>query len=145
MQNNPFPTETSLTSALRMMEWRVTSVHADALKPMGLNMYQAMSLIYIARHGHIRNINQRSIEKYLYLSNPGVSKIVGFLERAGYVTRDPDPSDARSYLLHATDKGIAFAEKLDGILQEADREILKPLTAREQDAFLALLQKIGNV
>lgn len=145
MQNNLFPTETSLTSALRMMEWRVTSIHADALKPMGLNMYQAMSLIYIARYGHVRSVNQRSIEKYLYLSNPGVSKIVGFLEREGYVTRDPDPSDARSYLLHATEKGMEFAEQLDEVLQEADRAILKPLTPREREAFLVLLQKLGDI
>ena len=144
MQSGQFMKEESLTATMRMMEWRVTSIHGEALKPMGLNMYLAMSLIYISRHGFSRSVNQRSVESYLYLSNPGVSKIVGFLEREGYVTRDPDPSDARSYLLHATAKGMEFAGKLDAVIQEADRQILSPLTSREQETLLGLLQKIGK-
>lgn len=134
--------EHSLTSRMRKMEWRVTAIHTDALKPLGLNMYQAMSLVYIAQYGSERDVNQRSIERYLHLSNPGVSKIVGYLEKEGYVTRDSDPKDARSYLLHATEKGREFAEKLNEVILEADREILSPLTAEEQETLLKLLEKI---
>jgi len=95
----------SLSSRLRKMEWRTTAAHTDALRPEGVNMYQAMSLIYIAWYGRTQAVNQRSIERYLYLSNPGVSKIISFLEKAGYVVRDPDPRDARSYSLRATEEG----------------------------------------
>lgn len=142
MDIKQFPADHSLTSRLRKMEWRVTAIHTDALKPLGLNMYQAMSLLYIAQYGGSRDVNQRSIERFLYLSNPGVSKIVTFLEKEGYVIRESDPKDSRSYLLRATEKGMAFAMDLNEILMEADREILSPLTPKEQETLMELLQKI---
>lgn len=134
----------SLTSRLRKMEWRVTWAHGEVLRRHGVNMYQAMSLIYIAWHGKSRAINQRSIEKYLYLSNPGVSKIVGFLEREGYVVRNPDPKDARSYILLATDKGEKFARELNDAILESDEMIMQPLTTEERGTMMALLEKIGE-
>lgn len=135
---------TSLASAFRKMEWRVTKVHDEALKPFGVNMYQAMSLIYVAWYGQKETVNQRSIEKYLYLSNPGVSKIVVFLEREGYITREPDPKDARSYVLTATADGLAFAEKLNEAILKADSIIMEPLDREEQQQLLRLLVKIGQ-
>lgn len=126
------------------MEWRVTWAHGEVLKHYGVNMYQAMSLIYIAWYGKSGSINQRSIEKYLYLSNPGVSKIVGFLEKEGYVVRNPDPKDARSYLLRATEKGEAFAQELNSAILESDEMIMQPLTAAERKTMMALLEKIGE-
>ncbi len=142
MDKIQFPADHSLTSRLRKMEWRVTAIHTDALKPFGLNMYQAMSLLYIAQYGNVRDVNQRSIERFLYLSNPGVSKIVSFLEKEGHVIRESDPKDSRSYLLRATEKGKTFAAELDRVLMEADREILSPLTAKEQETLMNLLSKI---
>lgn len=134
----------SLTSRLRKMEWRVTFLHGEALKPFGVNMYQAMSLIYISWKGRETSVNQRSIEKYLYLSNPGVSKIIDFLQKEGYVERNPDPRDARSYILRTTKKGDEFAQTLNEAILESDRILMAPLTGDEQAAMHALLQKIGE-
>lgn len=134
----------SLTSRFRRMEWRVTRFHDEALRPFGLNMYQAMSLIYIAWYGRDEAINQRSIEKFLYLSNPGVSKIISILEKKGYVVRLPEPSDLRSYRLRATESGVAFARELNEAILEADQKIMEPLTEEEQKTMLMLLGKIGS-
>ena len=133
----------SLTSRLRPMEWRVTRFHEEALRPYGVNMYQALSLIYIAWYGREEAINQRSIEKFLYLSNPGVSKIISILEKKGYVTRCPESSDLRSYRLTATEDGIAFARKLNRAILLADEKILEPLTGEERKTMLMLLEKLG--
>ena len=134
----------SLTSQLRKMEWRVTFLHGEALKPFGVNMYQAMSLIYISWKGRGTSVNQRSIEKYLYLSNPGVSKIIDFLQKEGYVERNPDPRDARSYILRTTERGDAFAQELNEAILASDRVLMQPLTAEEQKTLRKLLQKIGE-
>ena len=134
----------SLTSRMRKMEWRVTRLHDQALKPYGVNMYQAMSLIYIVWYGKRESVNQRSIEKYLYLSNPGVSKIVVFLEKEGYITRNPDPRDARSYLLTATPRGEEFAMALNIAIQKSDEKILLPLSLEERRQLMELLKKIGE-
>lgn len=134
----------SLTSRLRKMEWRVTRLHDEALKPYGVNMYQAMALIYVAAYSQTESVNQRRIEKYLYLSNPGVSKIVVFLEREGYILRTPDPRDARSHLLTTTKSGMEFAQALNEAIHLADTAIFSPLSAEEQSLMLHLLQKIGE-
>lgn len=134
----------SLTSRLRKMEWRVTWAHGEVLRRHGVNMYQAMSLIYIAWYGKKESVNQRTIEKYLYLSNPGVSKIISFLEREGYVERNPDPKDARSYLLQATARGDAFAQELNQAILESDELIMQPLTPEERGDMMRLLGKIGE-
>ncbi len=134
----------SLTSRLRKMEWRVTRIHSEALQKHGVNMYQALSLIYIAWYGQTQSVNQRSIEKYLYLSNPGVSKIISFLENAGYVRRDPDPKDARSYLLSATPEGKKFAQVLNRAILESDDRIMAPLNAEERKTMMELLARIGE-
>ena len=140
--SRPAAAPDSLTGRMRGMEWRVTRFHGEALKPFGVNMYQAMSLIYIAWYGRSRDVNQRAIEQYLYLSNPGVSKIITYLEREGYVERATDPRDARSYLLLATEKGERFAVVLNEAILEADRGILRSLTAAERKTLLRLLEKI---
>lgn len=147
MANSKFPAAAepnSLSSRLRKMEWRVTRLHDQALKVHGVNMYQAMALIYVAYYGQTESVNQRRIEKYLYLSNPGVSKIVAFLEKEGYILRTPDPKDARSHLLTATEKGSAFADVLEDAIHLADEEILSPLSSQERKLMMSLLQKIGE-
>lgn len=145
-ETNPLVTAApdSLTSRFRKMEWRVTLAHGEALRPYGVNMYQAMSLIYIAWYGKSESVNQRTIEKYLYLSNPGVSKIISYLEREGYVARNPDPKDARSYLLRATARGDAFAHTLNNAILAADQVIMEPLTPAEQQTMSQLLKKLGD-
>lgn len=147
MANPKFPATAepnSLSSRLRKMEWRVTRLHDQALKVHGVNMYQAMALIYVAYYGQTESVNQRRIEKYLYLSNPGVSKIVAFLEKEGYILRSPDPRDARSHLLTATEKGSAFADVLEAAIHQADEEILSPLDTQERKLMMDLLRKIGE-
>ena len=122
----------------------MTRIHSEALQKHGVNMYQALSLIYIALYGQTQSVNQRSIEKYLYLSNPGVSKIISFLENAGYVRRDPDPKDARSYLLSATPEGKKFAQVLNRAILESDDRIMAPLDAEERKTMMELLARIGE-
>lgn len=134
----------SLTSRLRKAEWRVTRIHGEYLRQHGVNMYQAMSLIYIATLGETETVNQRSIEKFLYLSNPGVSKIISHLEQQGYVRRETAPSDARSYRLIATEEGVRFARVLSDAIAESDRVMLSPLSDQEQLQLLSLLARIGD-
>ena len=45
--------------------------NSRALEPFGVTMYQAMGLIYVADHEQDRTVNQRALEQYTQLSNPG--------------------------------------------------------------------------
>ena len=61
--------------------------NARVLEPYGVTMYQAMSLIYVADHEGERTVNQRAIERFTQLSNPGVTKLITALERLELLER----------------------------------------------------------
>lgn len=116
--------------------------NAKALEPYGVTMYQAMSLIYVVDHEGQRAVNQRAIERFTQLSNPGVTKLITALERQQLLERTHDPEDARSYILRTTPKGREMAETFRRLILETDRRYTANLTAEESGQLVALLQKL---
>lgn len=131
-----------LIDILHKADYYVSHRNAKALEPYGVTMYQAMSLIYIAQHEDSMSVNQRAIERYTRLSNPGVSKLVSALVNHGYVERTPDQHDARNYILKTTESGKAQAEIFLAVIENADRETTAKLSAREYAQLAALLNKM---
>ncbi len=116
--------------------------NARLLEPYGVTMYQAMSLIYVADHEEERTVNQRAIERFTQLTNPGVTKLITGLERLGLLERTPDPGDARSYALRTTQEGRRQAETFRALIRDTDRRCTAALTAEENRQLAALLQKM---
>ena len=127
---------------LHKTDYFVSRKKNTALEPYGVTMYQAMSLIYIAQHEDSMDINQRAIERYTKLSNPGVSKLINVLEDLGYVERTTDPSDARSHLLRSTESGREHAAIFLKVIEQADKDITAPLSSEEYAQLKTLLGKL---
>lgn len=116
--------------------------NAKALEPYGVTMYQAMSLIYVADHEEVRTVNQRAIERFTQLTNPGVTKLITALERQQLLERCHDPEDARSYILRTTPKGREMAETFRQLILDNDRRLTGGLTPEERGQLVELLKKI---
>lgn len=116
--------------------------NSHMLEPYGVTMYQAMSLIYVADHEEKRTVNQRALERYTQLSNPGVTKLVTALEKLELLERTHDPEDARSYALRTTAKGRQLSEVFRRLILETDRRVTANLTDEEADQLRLLLRKI---
>lgn len=116
--------------------------NSHMLEPYGVTMYQAMSLIYVADHEDKRTVNQRALERYTQLSNPGVTKLVTALEKLELLERTHDPEDARSYALRTTQKGREQCEIFRRLILESDRRVTGNLTDDEADQLRTLLKKI---
>ena len=116
--------------------------NAKALEPYGVTMYQAMSLIYVADHEGERTVNQRAIERFTQLTNPGVTKLITALERQGLLERCHDPEDARSYILRTTPQGRERAETFRQLILDNDRRFTADLTPEESVQLVELLKKI---
>lgn len=116
--------------------------NAKALEPYGVTMYQAMSLIYVADHEGERTVNQRAIERFTQLTNPGVTKLITALERQGLLERCHDPEDARSYILRTTPKGRERTETFRQLILDNDRRFTTDLTSEERQQLVELLKKI---
>lgn len=114
----------------------------EAVAKYGVTMYQAVSLIYISENEDRRSVNQRNIERYTGLSNPGVSKLISALVEMGYIERRKDERDARNYSLHTTPEGKEAAAKLHLAIAISDREICSGITQEELLTLVSLLKKL---
>jgi len=66
------------------------------------------------------------------------------LEKAGLVTRQPDPADRRARRIVATDRGRERLRELDARLGEVEAHLLAGLPDAEQSTFRALLQRLAG-
>lgn len=73
--------------------------------------------------------------------------LVDQLEKAGYVTRVPDPTDRRARLVRAARKALAAKEVADGVVAEVEREWEEHLGVRRMKQLreaLTLLREITD-
>lgn len=68
--------------------------------------------------------------------------VIGRLEAKGWVRREPDAADRRRKLLWVTAGGEQAAQAMKRAVARAQRRILGPLQADEQEQLLALLGKL---
>jgi len=67
------------------------------------------------------------------------------LERAGWVRREVNPADRRSFLVHITDAGIDLAEALNVVLVEMESEIRAQVSDEQMDGFRAVMAAVEAV
>ena len=80
----------------------------------------------------------------LRLDKSTASRVIGALERKGYVARAQHPSDARAVLLAATPAGRKLYAKIsDGLIAE-QREILAAFPATVREAAPALIRRLAG-
>ena len=143
MHNMPSLRET-VCHLVHRADFLLNRENSRALEPFGVTMYQAMGLIYVADHEQDRTVNQRALEQYTQLSNPGVTKLVTGLEKMGLLERTHDPDDARSYALRTTPRGREQVEVFRDLILDTDRRLTRNLSAEERETLSELLHKINS-
>lgn len=68
--------------------------------------------------------------------------VIGRLEAKGWVRREPDAADRRRKLLWVTPEGAAVAQRMKRAVAKAQTRILAPLSAREQQQLVGLLERL---
>ncbi len=71
--------------------------------------------------------------------------VIDRLEELGLVERRPDPADRRKRAVVATSVGAARLTDAGRLLDQAEADVLEPLTARQQGDLNALLRKLFAV
>ena len=67
------------------------------------------------------------------------------LEKAGYVRREINPQDRRSFLIHISDEGRELAARLNQCLEALEEEIRGRLGARDMKGFQAVMAAVEEV
>lgn len=67
------------------------------------------------------------------------------LEKAGYIRREMNPEDRRSFVIHINDGGRELADRLNRILDTLEDEIRKRAGSRDVKGFHAVMAAVEEV
>ena len=85
--------------------------------------------------------SQREIAEFLRLDPSQVVALVDDLQKAGLVTREPDPRDRRANVIAATPAGRTLLARARESVLRAEHELHSELTETERATLSALLRK----
>ena len=137
MSTNPDQSRGLLREVARMYT-RAQRVVADCCRTTGT---QCHLLIELARTGPLP---LSALGVRVSLEKSWVSRAVKAMVERGLVTKEPNPSDARSWLVTLTDEGVRTIDDLNQTLDAHAEHLLGSLSARERAAVensLLLLMK----
>jgi DNA-binding MarR family transcriptional regulator len=134
----------------RMPSWlvgqashRAQALVAEALAGEGMRRQHFTVLTSLAEQGEA---SQAALGRRLWIDPSDLHAIAGDLERDGLIARVRDPEDRRRNVVTITAAGRAALGRLDALIDQAQRDLLSPLAARERRELVRLLERlIGSV
>jgi MarR family transcriptional regulator, organic hydroperoxide resistance regulator len=110
------------------------TLHAlgSALADLNLTAAEVNALANLAGRGAL-NVRELSAETGTRAST--LTGVLDRLENRGYLTRELDPSDRRSFRLPLTEAGQAAAERIRAAVADLERDALARLSATQIAGF----------
>lgn len=120
-------------------------IQSDAnrrLKPTGLRMISFSVLNMIVFNPGLR---QAHLALALSIERPNLVIIVDELQNAGWVTRNPDPTDRRAFALKATPAGRNVHDTALRLLDTHETHMMQDMTQEERRTLIRALRKIEEI
>jgi MarR family transcriptional regulator, lower aerobic nicotinate degradation pathway regulator len=123
--------------AIRRLHQISVGIFLQEVGDLGVTPVQYAALQEV---GNQPGIDQRTLARTIALDTSTTGGVIDRLEARGWLERRMSPEDRRTRLLHLTAAGEqALAETVPAMLRAQDR-ILEPLTERQRNEFMRLLQ-----
>jgi MarR family transcriptional regulator, temperature-dependent positive regulator of motility len=90
-------------------------------------------------------LSQTDIGEATGIDRSTLADIVRRMHDKGYLRRDREKSDARSYAVSLTAKGRDLLEKATPAIQKVDAQILDALQAKDRKALMGFLERIASL
>ena len=117
--NQPLGIDQCNCFAVRKASRQISRLYDSHLEPSGLRITQFLTLAALDEVG---STPVNALAERLDIERTAMGKMVGFLERDGFVTIKPSPTDGRSRLVELTEEGRHLYERASPLWQEAQRE-----------------------
>ena len=117
--NKPLGIDQCNCFAVRKARRQISRLYDSHLEPSGLRITQFLTLAALHEVG---STPVNILAERLDIERTAMGKMVGFLERDGFVTIKPSPTDGRSRLVELTEEGRRLYERASPLWQEAQRE-----------------------
>jgi DNA-binding MarR family transcriptional regulator len=130
----------------RMPSWlvgqaaqRAQALVAAALAGEGMRRQHYTVLTSLAEQGEA---SQAALGRRLWIDPSDLHAIAGELEREGLIARVRDPKDRRRNVVQITASGRAILKRLDGLIDQAQRDFVSPLSASDRRQLVQLLERL---
>jgi DNA-binding MarR family transcriptional regulator len=100
--NQPLGIDQCHCFALRKASRQISRLYDSHLEPTGLRITQFLTLAALDEVG---SATVNPLAERLDIERTAMGKMVGFLERDGFVTIKPSPTDGRSRVVELTEEG----------------------------------------
>jgi DNA-binding MarR family transcriptional regulator len=117
--NQPLGIDQCNCFAVRKASRQISRLYDSHLEPAGLRITQFLTLAALHEVG---STPVNALAERLDIERTAMGKMVGFLERDGFVTIKPSPTDGRSRLVELTKEGRRLHETAAPLWQEAQRK-----------------------
>lgn len=85
------------------------------------------------------------LSEALQSAGPGVSRLLGNLERRGLISRTVDPEDRRSTRVSLTDEGRQVCRQTEAVVSAYTRRVLDRMGREEMDRLLVLWDRLSGI
>lgn len=126
--------------------YRIARAMGDAMERVynryGISTGEFDVVATLRRSGAPYTLSPRQLSATLMLTTGGMTGRLDKLEKAGLLTRSPDPHDRRGLQVTITERGLALIDEAVGAGLEAQATALKGFDAAEIDVLTGLLRKL---
>ncbi len=110
------------------------------LKPSGLTLTQ-YNVLRILRGARPSGLTCSAIGRRMITPEPDITRLLTRLKAHKLLSQQRDQHDRRVVWTHITAAGLELLAKLDGVVEQAPRELLQELTREDLHALTRLLKK----
>ena len=121
---------------------RYTKIHLDRqLAPLGLNSSQHM---YIMKICNEPGITQDRFVTLFYIHPSNITRSLAYLEKTGFIKKEPLKKDKRTCCLYPTDKAHEANKQILHIQKTWYEKLLQDFSVEERELFFSFLNKAGE-
>lgn len=117
--NQPLGIDQCNCSAMRKASRQITRLYDGHLAPVGLRITQ---FLILAALGEAEGATVNVLAERLDVERTAMGKMVGFLERDGYVTIKPSLTDGRVRIVALTEEGRLLHKRAEPLWEKAQQE-----------------------
>jgi DNA-binding MarR family transcriptional regulator len=133
------PQEEALLNLMRSADCLHRAMQ-QRLKPSGLTLTQ-YNVLRILRAAQPVGLTCSAIGHRMITPEPDITRLLGRLKTHNLLRQQRDQRDRRVTWTHITSAGLDLLAKLDGVVEQAPRELLQELTMEDLRDLTRLLKK----
>ncbi len=116
----------------------------DALAPYGLNATEGVVLLMMFHSAVAQKNTQEDLIRRIHYDKGVMTRTMKGLEQKGFVSREPNPTDSRSYLFSLTEAGETLKEPLFDAVRRWNERLLAGIDERDLETVKTVLEKMAQ-